>query len=51
VKPNPMMMKLMTNLSSGKATPEEVKEFGELWQDRVARIFENIDAVVEVSEV
>ena len=51
VKPNPMMMKLMANLSSGKATSQEVKEFGELWQDRVARIFENIDAVVEVSEV
>jgi len=51
VKPNPMMMKLMANLSSGKATSQEVKKFGELWQDRVARIFENIDVVVEVSEV
>ena len=51
VKPNPMMMKLMSKLSSGEATPEEVKEFGSLWQERVQRIFENLDAVVEVSEV
>jgi hypothetical protein len=51
VKPNPMMMNLMQKLGSGEASPEDVKEFGALWQDRVQRIFENIDAVVEVSEV
>jgi len=51
VKPNPMMMKMMSKLGAGEATQEVVKEFGEMWQDRVARIFENIDAVVEVSEV
>lgn len=51
VKPNPMMMKLMSRLSSGEATQEDVKEFGKLWQERVERIFENLDAVVEVSEV
>lgn len=48
VKANPMMMKLMSKLSSGDATEEEVKEFGNLWQDRVKRIFENLTAVVEV---
>lgn len=48
VKPNPMMMKLMSKLSSGDASEEEVKEFGRLWQDRVQRIFENLTAVVEV---
>ena len=48
VKPNPMMMKLMSKLSSGDVTEEEVREFGKLWQDRVQRIFENLTAVVEV---
>ena len=51
IKPNPMMMQLMQKLTSGKASPEEVKEFGSLWQDRVERIFENRDAVVEVNEL
>lgn len=51
IKPNPMMMKLMSKLSSGEASPEELKEFGSLWQERVQRIFENLDVVVEVSEV
>ncbi|QSZ41298.1 hypothetical protein GJV85_03970 [Sulfurimonas aquatica] len=51
IKPNPNMMKLMKKLSSGESTPEEVKEFGELWQERVQRIFENLDAVVEVNEL
>ena len=51
VKPNPKMMKLMSKLSSGESTPQEVKEFGELWQDRVERIFENLDAVVEVTQL
>jgi formylmethanofuran dehydrogenase subunit E len=48
---DPSMMSLMKKLSSGEATGEEVKKFGELWQDRVKRIFENIDEVVEVNEV
>ena len=51
VKANPMMMRLMQKLISGEASPEEVKEFGTLWQDRVARIFENLDAVVEINKV
>lgn len=51
VKANPMMMQLMSKLISGEASAEEVKEFGNLWQDRVERIFENIDAVVEINEL
>lgn len=51
VKPNPKMMQLMKKLGSGEATTEDVKEFGGMWQDRVKRIFENLDAVVEVSEL
>ena len=45
------MMPLMQKLVSGSAQPEDVKKFGELWQDRVKRIFENLDAVVEVTEL
>ncbi len=51
VKPNPLMMELMLKLTSGKATPIEIKEFATLWQDRVQRIFENMDAVVELNEI
>jgi len=50
IEANPKMMQLMQKLGSGNATPEDVKEFGALWQDRVKRIFENLDAVVEVIE-
>lgn len=50
VKVNPKMMELMKLLGSGKASPQDVKEFGEMWQERVKRIFENIDAVVDVSK-
>lgn len=51
IKPNPKMMQLMQKLGSGEASQEEVKEFGSLWQDRVQRIFENLDVVVEVTEL
>ena len=51
IKANPKMMKLMKKLSSGDATDIDVKEFGELWQERVQRIFENIEIVVEVNEL
>ena len=51
VKPNPMMMKLMAKLTSGEATQEETKEFGVLWQERVERIFANIDVVVSLEEL
>ena len=51
VKPNPAMMPLMQKLGSGEASPQDVKAFGEMWQDRVKRIFENIEEVVEVTEL
>ena len=51
VKPNPKMVQLMHRLGSGEATAQEVKEFGELWQERVQRIFENREAVVAVKEL
>ncbi len=51
VKPNPKLMQLMQKLTSGEATSEETKEFGEVWQERVQRIFENIDSVVMVAHL
>jgi len=45
------MMPLMQKLMSGAATAQEVEKFGELWQDRVKRIFENLDKVVKVTEL
>jgi len=46
VKANPKMMQLMQEMQSGNATKESNIEFGKLWQDRVQRIFENLDSVV-----
>jgi len=51
VMPNPSMGPLMQKMMSGQAQPQEMKEFGELWQDRVKRIFENTQSVVKVVEV
>ncbi len=51
VMPNPDMKVLMQKMMQGLATPDELKEFGALWQDRVKRIFENISEVVRVEEV
>jgi len=50
VKPSPKVMQIMQDILSGNATKESKLEFGRLWQDRVHRIFENIDSVVEVIE-
>ncbi len=50
VKPSPKVMQIMQEILSGNATKESKLEFGKLWQDRVHRIFENIDSVVEVIE-
>lgn len=46
---NPKMQELMGKLMQGAATPNEKKEFGELWQDRVKAIFNSIDEVITVS--
>ncbi len=45
---SPKMQPLMQKMMGGMATPAEAKEFGELWQDRVKRIFENMPTVVKV---
>lgn len=51
VMPKPNMQPLMQKMMSGQAQPAEIKEFGEVWQDRVKRIFENSSSVVRVVEV
>ncbi|MCD6190687.1 MAG: hypothetical protein J7K14_03990 [Sulfurimonas sp.] len=51
IMPNPAMQPLMQKIMQGAATSDELQEFGKLWQDRVQRIFENLDEVVRVEEV
>ena len=48
---DPQMMPLMQKILSGGASADEKKRFGELWQDRVKRIFENVDKVITVTEI
>jgi len=51
VPADPQMMPLMQKILSGAASIDEKKLFGELWQDRVKRIFANIDKVITVTEL
>jgi len=44
------MMPLMQKMQSGAATAEDMKMFGQLWQDRVERIFQNADQVIKIVE-
>ena len=48
IAPNPDMQPLMQKMMQGVATDNELQEFGALWQDRVKRIFENKEDVIEV---
>ena len=51
IMPNPDMQIFMQKMMQGIASENELKEFGALWQDRVKRIFENLDSVVSVREL
>ncbi|QOY51265.1 hypothetical protein [Candidatus Sulfurimonas baltica] len=51
VAPSPSMNPLMQKIMGGLAEPKEIKEFGELWQERVKRIFENSSSVIRVVEL
>ncbi|MBL0709126.1 MAG: hypothetical protein JJW00_08770 [Sulfurimonas sp.] len=51
VMSHPSMQELMQKMISGNAQPTEIKEFGELWQDRVKRIFQNKDSVIKIVEL
>jgi formylmethanofuran dehydrogenase subunit E len=44
----PEMQILMQKIMQGMATPEDKKKFGEVWQERVEAIFDNIDKVITV---
>lgn len=48
ILPEPNMKELMQKAISGKATTEEIEEFGRLWQKRVENISKNIDKVIKV---
>ena len=48
VMPTPDMQPIMQKMMQGSASNDELKEFGALWQDRVKRIFENLQSVVQV---
>ncbi len=51
IQPNPDMQIFMQKMLQGTATENELKEFGALWQERVKRIFENVERVVKVIEL
>ena len=51
VAPDANMGALMQKIMGGTSSDEEFEEFGHLWQDRVKRIFENIESVTKVVEV
>jgi hypothetical protein len=45
---DPKQQELMGKIMQGMATPEDKKEFGKLWQNRVKRIFETRDNLIQV---
>ncbi len=50
IQPNPLLMQIMGKFKNGaELTSEEVETFGKLWQERVERIFNNIDEVITLS--
>ncbi len=51
IKPDVNMQPLMQKILTNSADADELKEFGELWQDRVKRIYENKNSVVKVLKV
>ncbi len=51
VPADPQMMTLMQKILSGAASIDEKRLFGELWQNRVKRVFENSDKVITVTEL
>lgn len=46
---HPQQMEIMQRLMQGVATPEDKAEFGGMWQQRIEKIFGNIDQVITVS--
>ena len=48
IPPSKEMQPLLQKIMQNKASQEEKKLFGELWQERVKNIFENIDKVIKI---
>ncbi len=48
---SPQMQPLMQRIMQGSATDEEKKLFGELWQERVAKIFANSNEVISIKKL
>ena len=51
IPPSSQMQPLMQRIMQGNATDDEKRLFGELWQERVRKIFENIDTVVTLKTI
>ena len=49
IQPDPLMFEIFGKFKNGQElTAEEKHTFGKLWQERVERIFDNIDEVIKV---
>lgn len=49
IAPNPKIMQIMGKFKSGvELTDDEKATFGKLWQERVEKIFNNIDKVISI---
>lgn len=51
IPPLPQQQELMQKMMQGMATAEDIKAFGDAWQDRVRRIFERKRDVIKVVEL
>ena len=48
VEGHPSQQELMQKIMQGTATPEEKGSFGGIWQQRVEKIFNNVDQVITI---
>ncbi|MCK9994956.1 MAG: hypothetical protein KAH56_01610 [Candidatus Krumholzibacteria bacterium] len=48
VEGHPSQQELMQKIMQGVASPEDKESFGELWQQRVEKIFNNVDEVITI---
>ena len=48
IKPSPKQVELFQKVVQNLATAEELKEFGRLWQERVEKIFKNVESVLTI---
>jgi len=48
VSGDPRQQELMQKIMQGVASPEDKQDFGKLWQQRVRRIFDQVDSVISI---